>query len=150
MTDENTGNIDLPEEGLAPALDPVPGASVAPASKLSSGQGMVALGCWIIVGIYLVTGLLMNEYWIPWLVLVPAIVVLILGRVDSRSFESIGTVPTLIKALGYLIALMAVLDVIEDIRFFSSAFDEFVDIVGSLGFWAAAVLCFLGARSIET
>ena len=79
----------------------------------------------------------------------PAIAILILGRVNSKTAESIGPKASLIKILAYLIVIVAVLDLIEDVRFASTAFDEVVDVIGSLAFWGAAVLCFLGARSLE-
>lgn len=147
MTDENPGSSEVPQEtgdSDSTAVPSSPGSSL-----MQSGQGMVTLGCWIIVGIYLITGVVMNEYWIAWLALIPAIAILILGRVHSKTATAIAPHATLIKVLAYLIVVVAVLDLIEDLRFASTAFDEFIDIVGSLAFWGAAALCFFGARSIS-
>lgn len=147
MTDENPGSNELPPE-VEPAAPAAAPSAAAASNPFGSGMGMVTLGCWIIVGIYLITGVLMNEYWIAWVAMIPAIAILVLGRVNSTTAESIGPKASLIKVLAYVIVIVAVLDLIEDVRFASTAFDEVVDVIGSLAFWGAAVLCFLGARSI--
>ena len=116
---------------------------------LRSGPGMVTLGSLLIVGLYVVTGLLANEYWISWIILVPAITVVALSRYGQETAEALAPVPVIIKILGYGIALLALLDLVESLRFASSSLDEAIDVIGSLVFWAAGVLCLLGARSIE-
>ena len=158
MTEEHGGMSQEPERPTPPQMpgEPAPGAATPPAAAstsstmFSTGEGMINLGCYIIIAVYVVTGLLMNEYWPSWFVVIPAIAIVILSRFGRDTAEKVAPHGVIIKILAYLIALVGVLDLVEDIRFASSAFDEFWDVVGSLAFWAAAVLCFLGARQIES
>jgi len=74
----------------------------------------------------------------------------LLPRLDRASVERYHSLPLLMKALGYLIAVVGILTVIEDIRFASSALDEIFEIVGALAAYAGYVMAFMGARQIET
>ena len=110
---------------------------------------MIAVAGWLLIGEYLIFGLLMNEYWVGWLTLIPAIAVVVLPRLREPFTDRIAPLPTVIKTLGYLIAVLGALTIIEDIRFASSAYDDVWDIIGSLILYGAAALAFLGARSIK-
>jgi hypothetical protein len=150
MTEESH----MPEtpEGAAPApAEPSAGSAAAAAmsEQFSTGEGMVAVAGWILVAEYLVMGVLMNQYWVPWLMLIPAIGVVILPRFREPFTDKIAPLSTVLKTLGYLIALVGVIVIIEDIRFAGSRFDDAWYIIGSLILYGAAALAFLGARSIK-
>lgn len=149
MTEESR-MPDTPE-GATPS-EPVPTAPAAGAvtSQFSTGEGMVAVAGWLLIAEYVIFGLLMNQFWVSWLMLIPAIAVVVLPRLREPFTNKIAPLPTVIKVLGYMIALIGVLWLIEDIRFASSAYDDIWDILGSLVLYGAAALAFLGARAIKT
>jgi hypothetical protein len=62
--------------------------------------------------------------------------------------ERLHPVPVIMKALGYGIAFMGLVALVEDIRF--EAFDEVWAIIGGVITYAAAVAAFIGARQIES
>ncbi|MDX1450267.1 MAG: hypothetical protein R3246_14540, partial [Acidimicrobiia bacterium] len=100
------------------------GSGASSLGDFRSGPGMITLGSLLIIGLYVITGLLADEYWISWIVLVPAITVVALSRFGQQTAEAFAPVPVILKVLGYLIALLALLDLVEDLRFASSALDE--------------------------
>jgi hypothetical protein len=146
MTEE-TGGTGAPEPMGTPAATPE--AAVNPVQNLlgSGGEGLVTLAGWVLIGTYIIFGLFINEYWIGWLTLLPAVLAVVLPR--ASFVERIASMPVLLKSIGYIIAILGLFTLIEDLRFATSAYDEFVDILGSLAAYAGFVLAFLGARSID-
>ena len=149
MTEESR-MPDTPEGATPSEPAPTSSAAAAVTSQFSTGEGMVAVAGWLLIAEYLIFGLLMNEFWVSWLMLIPAIAVVVLPRFREPFTNKIAPLPTMIKVLGYLIALIGALWLIEDIRFASTAYDDAWDIIGSLVLYGAAALAFLGARSIKT
>jgi hypothetical protein len=147
MTDE-MGGTGTPEP-MAP--NPATGTEAAtnPVQQMWSGGGesWVTLAGWVLIGTYVIFGLFMNEFWIGWLTLLPAVLVVLLPRAGFAT--KIAPMPVLIKTIGYVIAILGLFAIAEDLRFASSAYDEFVDILGSIIAYAAYVLAFLGARAID-
>jgi hypothetical protein len=117
-------------------------------SPFSSGEGMVALGGAIVALVWLVFELALRDYFISTVVLVLALIAVILPRMNRDFVEKIAPLGTLMKMVGYLLALAGLLEILDDLRF--SGFDDgFTDIVGALGSYAGYAIAFLGARSIE-
>jgi len=138
---------DRPEQTpSSPAAEDTPGSS----SSFSSPTGMVALGGLVLIGTYLVFGLFLNDYWVGWLALLLSISAVILARVDRTFLESLAPVPVLTKIVGYLLAIIGLLALIEDIRFADGTLNEFPDVIGALAAYAGYALAFVGARSIKT
>jgi hypothetical protein len=112
----------------------------------SGGEGLVTLAGWVLIGTYIVFGLFINEYWIGWLTLLPAVLAVLLPRAGFA--QKIAPLPVLLKSVGYIIAILGLFSIVEDLRFATSVFDEFVDILGTLASYAGYVLAYMGARSI--
>jgi len=119
------------------------------AGDFTSGEGLVAFAGMVIVAAWLIFGVLANTYWVAWLALVPAIAAVLLPRLDRANVERFHPLPLLMKVLGYAIALVGLLTIIEDVRFAGSQLDEIFEIVGALVTYAGFVMAFFGARQIE-
>lgn len=148
MVDGSHGMEPVEEQAPTGARDDA--AVLEGAGDFTSGEGLVAFAGMVLVAVWLIFGVLANTYWVAWLAVVPAIAVVLLPRLDRASVERYHSLPLLMKALGYLIAVVGILTVIEDIRFASSALDEIFEIVGALAAYAGYVMAFMGARQIET
>ncbi len=138
------------EPSAAPEETPPTPAGTGSSSGFGTPTGMVALGGLILIGTYLVFGLLLNDYWVGWIAMLLAISAVILTRVDSKSIEKLAPVPVLLKIIGYLLAMIGLLALIEDLRFPDGTLNEFPDVIGALADYAGYVIAFLGARSIKT
>jgi len=134
------------------APEGTPSVPAAPGSSWGFGSptGMVALGGLVLVGTYLVFGLILNDYWVGWITVLLAISAVLLLRVDRTFIEKLAPVPVLAKIVGYLLAILGLLALIEDLRFADGTLNEFPDVIGALAAYAGYVIAFLGARSIKT
>ena len=110
---------------------------------------MLTLGAIVLIATYVIFGLISNDYWVGWMAVVPAVLVVLLQRNDGTFAEGIASKPTLMKALGYIIVIVGLLALIEDVRFSEGTLDEMPDLLGALAAYAGYVLAFLGARSIK-
>jgi hypothetical protein len=146
MTDE-TGGTGAPEPmGTTPPATPETPPNPVQQLLSSGGEGLVTLAGWVLIGTYIVFGLFINEYWIGWLTLLPAVLAVLLPRAGFA--HKIAPLPVLLKSVGYIIAILGLFSIVEDLRFATSVFDEFVDILGTLASYAGYVLAYMGARSI--
>ena len=116
----------------------------------SSGEGMVALAGIILIIEWLVLGVLINEFWVGWIILLPATAAAVLPRLNRATVEKYHPLPLIMKALGFWIAVIGAFAIIETIRFAGSRFDEPLEAIGWLVEFAAFAIAFMGARSIET
>lgn len=139
--------------GIEPVQEPPPTEerddALAGAGDFTSGEGLVAFAGIVLVAAWLIFGVLANTYWVAWLAVVPAIVVALLPRLDRARVERYHPLPLMMKALGYVIAIVGVLTIIEDVRFAGSALDEVFEVIGALVTYAGFAMAFLGARQIE-
>jgi hypothetical protein len=119
-------------------------------STFSTPTGMVALGGVILVATYVIFGLLLNDYWVGWIAMTLAISAILLLRAGGSFVEKLAPVAVLAKTVGYLLAIVGLLVLVEDLRFFDNNLDEFPDVIGALASYAGYVIAFLGARSIKT
>jgi hypothetical protein len=118
-------------------------------SGFTSPTGMVALGGLVLIGTWVVFGVLLNDYWVGWLALLLSVISLLLLRANSTFVEKLAPVPVLTKIVGYLLAIIGLFVLIEDLRFADGTLNEFPDVVGALAAYAGYVIAFLGARSIK-
>lgn len=146
MTDESYGTEPVPEPTPAGELDNV----LEGAGDFTSGEGLVAFAGMVIVAVWLIFGVLANTYWVAWLAVVPAIAAVLLPRVDRAGVERYHPLPLLMKVLGYTIALVGVLTIIEDVRFAGNVLNEVFEVIGALVAYAGFAMAFVGARQIET
>jgi len=146
MTDESHG-MDPVEEPKPPVESEV--STAEGGGDFTSGEGLVAFAGVVLVVGWLIFGVLANDYWVGWVALVPAIAAVILPRVDRAAVERYHPLPLVMKALGYTIAIVGVLAIVEDIRFAGNVFDEVLGVIGALAAYAGYVMAFIGARQIQ-
>lgn len=139
----------MEEQAEEPAEERDSESMLSGAGDFTSGEGLVAFAGMVLAADYLLFGLLANDYWVTWLALVPAIGAALLPRLNRASVESFHPLPNLMKVLGYVVAIVGVLTIIEDIRFSGGVFDEFLGVIGALVAYAGFVMAFLGARQIK-
>lgn len=147
---------DQPEQTPPASQEPSPvGDAMADAraaldrAGFSTPSGMVALAGLILIGVELLFGLIIEEFYISNAVLLVAIGAALIFY-GKGAFDRIGPAQDLLKLAGFLIAAMGLLDVIYDLRYASSALNEVPEIIGALIAAGAYVLAFLGARSIKS
>lgn len=146
MTDEQYG-MDPVEESAVPVESEA--AVTDRPGDFTSGEGLVALAGIVLIVDWLIFGVLASDYWVAWLALVPAIGAALLPRLDRASVERFHPLASSMKVLGYVIAIVGVLTIIEDIRFAEGVFDEVLGVIGALAAYAGFALAFIGARQIR-
>jgi hypothetical protein len=119
-------------------------APTTPSLGGMSGEMMVMISGILILGVYLIFGLIANEWYPSFVSVVAATFAVILPRVTSIGSGISGA--TLLKITGYVIAVAGLWDFVSTLRF---GWGGFVDVVGWVLLAVAAVLAFFGARSID-
>jgi hypothetical protein len=150
MTDERPG-METPEEPTPPGRhgDEHDDAKVmAGAGDFTSGEGLVAFAGIVIVVVWVIFSIIVAEYFIAWLMLALAVAAAVLPRLNRGTVEKFHPLPTLMKVIGYAIALIGVFALVEDLRF--DEFNDIGDILGGLVTYAACVMAFIGARQIKS
>lgn len=125
-----------------------PETVLAGAGEFTSGEGLVAFAGMLVIAVWLIIVVIIGEYGVAWLMLLLAVAAAMLPRLERRKVEQVHSLSVLMKVLGYGIALIGLFALIEDLRF--GELDDFGDILGGLGIYAAAVMAFIGARQIKT
>lgn len=138
------------DSGPPPVPDGTPNrAATGSSSGFGTPTGMVSLGGLILIGTYVIFGLILNDYWVGWLAMLLAISAFLVLRGDRAFIEKLAPVPVLTKMIGYLLAVIGLLALVEDLRFADGTLNEFPDVIGALAAYAGYVIAFLGARSIK-
>ncbi len=122
-----------------PIPEPVPAAPTSSAPSVS-GQLLLTVAAILIIGEYLIFGLIANEWYPGEVSLVAATVVLVFALMKNDGSDVV------LKVGGYVIAAAGLWNFLEGIRF---GWDGFIDIVAWVVLALAAVLAFVGARSID-
>lgn len=107
------------------------------------------IGAAVILGGWLLFGIILDDYFTDWTVLLAAVFVLILTRSDGGFHEKIATKMTLLKVLGYAVGILAVFELIFDLRFAGGVLNSFVEILGAIALFGGSALVFMGARALE-
>ena len=129
-------------EGPQP-ITPTPATST-PSLGGMSGETMVMVSGILVLGVYVIFGLIANEWYPSFISVVAATFAVILPRVTSIGSGISGS--TLLKITGYVIAVAGLWDFVFTLRF---GWGGFVDVVGWILLAASAILAFLGARAIH-
>jgi hypothetical protein len=124
-------------------ITPTPATST-PSLGGMSGETMVMVSGILVLGVYVIFGLIANEWYPSFISVVAATFAVILPRVTSVGSGISGS--TLLKITGYVIAVAGLWDFVFTLRF---GWGGFVDVVGWLLLAASAVLAFIGARAIH-
>ncbi len=122
-----------------PIPEPVPAAPTSSAPSVS-GQLLLTVAAILIIGEYLIFGLIANEWYPGEVSLVAATVVVVFALLKNDGSDVV------LKVGGYVIAAAGLWNFLEGIRF---GWDGFIDIVAWVVLALAAVLAFVGARSID-
>lgn len=149
MTDETgASGPDAPEP--MEVSEPAPAATAAPGREMfSSSEGLVAFGGGLVIASYVIFYLILADYSIGWTALLFAVFAVLLPRAGRGFTESIAPLPTLMKAVGYILGIIGVFAVVSDVRFASSALNSFGEVLGALVAYAGCAVAFLGANSIK-
>jgi hypothetical protein len=134
-----------------PAQEPVATTPVAPqaaSSPLSSmsGERMVMIAGVVVVGVFLIFGLIADEWYPPFESVVVGSFAILLPLLGPEPVGSRISTGTLMTVAGYWLAIAGLWDFIGDIRF---GWGGAEDVIASLLLAAAAAIAFLGARSIK-
>jgi hypothetical protein len=138
-----------------PSTPPPPGmpvehddaAVLEGAGDFTSGEGLVAFAGMVVIAVWVIFAIILNEYFINWLMLVLAVAAAVLPRVDRDQVEKLHPLPVLLKVAGYGIALIALVELISDIRY--GVLDNVADILAGLITYVAGLMAFVGARQIK-
>jgi hypothetical protein len=124
-------------------LPPTSGIT-APSLGGMSGEMLVMISGILILGVYVIFGLIADQWYPSFLSVVAATFAIILPRVGSVGSGLSGA--TLLKITGYVIAVAGLWDFVFTLRF---GWNGFVDVVAWLLLGVAAVLAFVGARAVS-
>lgn len=137
-------------------LTPPPGMSeqqhddasvVEGAGDFTSGEGLVAFAGMVLVAVWLIFDIVVNEYGMDNLVPVLAAVAIVLPRLKTETVARVAPLPLLMKVLGWALVFIGVTEVIIDLRF--GAYEDVASIIGALGAYAGYAMAFVGARQID-
>ncbi len=142
MTDESHNPDDTGDQ--SPDVSQAEGSS----SDFSSGEGMVALAGMILLGVWLIFDVFLDEFGLASTELLLAVVAVAVPRMNRDVVEKVNTVPVIMKVTGYAIALVGAFFIIEAIE--EGFYDGALTIVAALVSYGAYAVAFLGARSIST
>jgi hypothetical protein len=110
---------------------------------------MVAFGGGLIVAGWVLFEIILNDYYTAWVTLLLAVLAIMLPRASRAFVDKFAPMSALMKAVGYMIVILAAISLVEDIRFASSALDDFTEILGALVLYGGSAIAWLGARAID-
>jgi hypothetical protein len=150
MTDETpgTGPAEGNPEDPTPAAEHDMAAVTQGAGDFTSGEGLVAFAGIVVIAAWIIFLVILDEYGIAWVLLLLSFAAALLPRLNREQVEKVLPLPTLMKVIGYAIALLAAFNLVEDLRF--GILDNVADILAGLMTYAAGAMAFLGARQIQT
>ncbi|MGH8949971.1 MAG: hypothetical protein ACRDX9_00975 [Acidimicrobiia bacterium] len=124
---------------------PTPAPAASPLTGMS-GEMMVMISGAVVLGVFVIFGLILDEWYPPYESIIPASFAVLLPRLTGTPVGSGISTATLLKISGYVIAVAGLWDFVDTIRF---GWGDAVDVIAWLLLAAAAVFAFLGARAIE-
>lgn len=144
MTDESH-NMDPVEEPAAVEQDE--GAVLQGAGDFTSGEGLVAFAGMILIAIWIIFDVFLDEYGVGVLTLLLAALVVMAPRMSRETVEKVLPLPVIIKVAGYTLALIGAIAVIAALE--SGFYDDALTIIAALAQYAAFAMAFIGARQIK-
>ena len=137
MTDEHTDMV--PEEPAQP--------EATNTGEFTTGAGLVVLAAFVVLAVWVIFDLLTDNYGVTTTVVVLAATAVILPRLNRESVERFFPLSSLMKVLGYAIALFGVTEFLIDLDV--AIWDDVLRVVGALAAYAGYVMAFIGARQID-
>ncbi len=117
------------------------------AGDFTSGEGLVAFAGMVVLAVWVIFSILATEYFVSFVGVLLAVAAVLAPRLDRATVERVHPLPVIMKTVGYGLAILGVIVLVEDIRL--GFLDEVLTVVGGLIYYAAAVMAFIGARQIE-
>lgn len=117
------------------------------AGDFTSGEGLVAFAGIVIIAVWVIFDVIIDNYGMDNTVAVLAATAAILPRLDRMTVEKVLPLPILMKVVGYALVMFGVVELVLDLRF--GVLDDLGTVVAALGTYAAYVMAFVGARQIE-
>jgi hypothetical protein len=145
MTDHEQG-----PESAEPAAEAAEEASVVTSAlgDFSTGEGMVAIGGIIILVVWLLFEVILEEYGVPHIAILLAAGAAILPRLNRDTVEKVMSLPSLMKVIGYGLAIVGVIEIVEDLRNEILSTDA-ATVIAALAAYAGYAVAFIGARSVK-
>ncbi len=146
MTDEFQTPNPEEEKGIA---EPLPEKESAKnTTDFTSGEGLVALAGIVILAVWIIFDVIVQDYGVTTLAIVLALLAAVLPRMKREDVEKIQRLPILMKVIGYGLVAVGIVEVINDIS--HGFYDNALGVIGALVAYAAYAMAFMGARSIKT
>ncbi len=124
------------------------GESSGESSDFTSGEGLVAFAGIVILAVWIIFEVIAKDYSVTTLAIVLALLAAILPRMKREDVEKIQRLPILMKVVGYGLAVVGVVEIIDDISY--GVYDSVFGVIGALIAYAGYAMAFMGARSIKT
>jgi hypothetical protein len=150
MTDETpgTGPAEDNPEDPTPAAEHDMAAVTQGAGDFTSGEGLVAFAGIVLLLVWLIFDVFLDDYGVGLVTLLLALTVAVVPRLSTDTVEPVHRVPVIMKVGGYALAAIGLFDIIGAIE--SGFFEGASTIIAALLTYAAFAMAFLGARQIET
>ncbi len=111
----------------------------------ASSENLISLGALLVAGSWLAFEVIAEEYFVTTVAVALALLVLVLPRIDVGAITDIASIPVFLKAAGYALAAIGVVEIIDEVQ--GGVFDAGgATVFGALIAYAGYVLAFLGAR----
>ena len=153
MTEE-TGSTGTPEASEPLGATPGPAAEGAEVTEsqdmFSSSEGMVSFGAGLVIACWVIFWLILDDYSVGTVTVLVAALALMIPRASRAFVEQIAPTSVLMRAVGYSLAVLGVVNLALDLRFITSALDSISEVLGALLAYVGFAAAFLGARSIDT
>lgn len=149
MTDQNDG-MGMPDPTPPPGMSPEEHDDrgvLEGAGDFTSGEGLVALAGMVLLAIWLIFDVFLDQYGIGLVTFLIAVLVVIAPRLRGDAVSRLHPLPTVMKVAGYTLAIIGVYDVIGAVE--EGFYDDAGTIIGALASYAAFAMAFFGARQIK-
>jgi len=144
LTDEQYG-IDPVEEPAAVGQDD--DSVLQGAGDFTSGEGLVAFAGMVLIAIWVIFDVFLDDYGVGSLTLLLAALVVFAPRMSRETVEKVLPLPVIIKVAGYTLALIGVIEVVAALE--GGFYEDALTIIAALVEYAAFVMAFIGARQIK-
>lgn len=116
-------------------------------TDFSSGEGLVAFAGIVLLAVWIVFDLIVDNYGFDNVIAVLAAAAAIVPRLDRAVVERVHSLPVIMKVLGWALVLFGAIEILLDIRF--GVYDDLGIIVAALISYVGYAMALMGARSIE-
>lgn len=134
-------------EGMGPMHEEPVSEAPSTGDEFTSGEGLVALAGMVLLAVWVLFDVFLDDYGLNILELLLAATVVIVPRLPRESVEKVHPVPVVMKTAGYALALVGAFFIISALE--SGFYDTGATIIAALINYVAYGLAFLGARQIE-